>query len=86
MNKIVSKFLFAGDKFMPKLLDLLIAIVDRLLNIVKGLTSSKETGDLNYICNNELDKLVYSTIRNCSNRPRVSIELLTSEICSKNEK
>ena len=39
MNKIVNKFLFAEDKFMPKLnlkKDLFIVLVDCLLNIVKG--------------------------------------------------
>ena len=46
MNKIVNKFPLHGDKFMPKLNynnhDLLVAILDRLLNILKEFKNLKK--------------------------------------------
>ena len=46
MNEIVNKFLLAGDKFMSEMhlnnLDLLTALVDRLLKTKKEFKNSKE--------------------------------------------
>ena len=47
MNKIIKKILFTGDKFMPELSqDLVIALVDYLLNIVKKIQKFIEAGNV----------------------------------------
>ena len=48
MNKIVNKFLLAGDKFMPEM---------HLRQ--PGFTYSAETGDTSYIYKNEVDKACF---------------------------
>ena len=42
MNEIVNTFLLAGDKFMPEMPDLLIALVDHLLKIKKEFKNLKK--------------------------------------------
>ena len=60
MNEIVSKFLLAGDKFIPEMYfrqpDLHIVLVVQLLKIKK---EYKETGDSKYVYQNKLDKACF---------------------------
>ena len=46
MNKVIKKFLFTGGMFISKLhvrqLGILMVLMERLLNIVKGLKYSKK--------------------------------------------
>ena len=60
MNEIVNKFLLAGDKFMPKMhLGQPVFIYSACGPFIKNkekYQKFKETGDSQYIYQNELDK------------------------------
>ena len=65
MNEIVNKFLLAGDKFMPEMhfrqpgYSLYIVLVDYLQKNKERIQKFKETGDLRYIYQSELDKACF---------------------------
>ena len=42
MNKIINKFLLAGDTFMPEIHLRLMVLVDYLINILQGLKNSNK--------------------------------------------
>ena len=77
MNKIVNKFLLAGNKFMPNSIensqDLLKVVLDRLLNIVKGFKNSEEKMILIYIYKNKFcscfaHNVVYADSKNLAKK------------------
>ena len=41
-NEIVKKILLTGDKFIPELQDILVALLDCLLIIMRGFKNSKK--------------------------------------------
>ena len=66
MNKIVNKFLLAGDKFMPKMYlkqpGFTYSACSPFTKNKERIQKFKETGDTSYIYKNELDKLVFNMI------------------------
>ena len=64
MNKIVNKFLLAGDKFMPELLlrqsGFTSSACGSFTKHCERIQKFKETGHLNYIYKNELDKACFA--------------------------
>ena len=64
MNRIMNKFLLTGDKFMPKLHLRQPGFTDSAYGLFnehrKKIQKFKGTGDLKYICNNELDKACFA--------------------------
>ena len=67
MNQFVSKFLLAGDKFMPKLhlrqLGFTHSTCGPFAKQCERIQKSKETGDLNY---NQLDKACFAHDTACA--------------------
>ena len=64
MNKIVNKFLLAGDKFMPELhlVDLVVkkhSACGPFTKHKQRIQKFKETGDIRYIYKNNLDKACF---------------------------
>ena len=63
MNKIVNKFLLAGDKFMPKMYlkqpGFTYSACSPFTKNKERIQKFKETGDTEYICQNELDKAYF---------------------------
>ena len=63
MNKIINKFLLAGDKLMPELqikpLWFTYSACDPFTKNKERIKKSKETGDSRYIYQNELDKACF---------------------------
>ena len=63
MNKVVNKFLLAGDKFMPdmhlKQLGLTCSVSGPFTKNKERIQKFKETGDVSYIYKNELDKACF---------------------------
>ena len=63
MNKVVNKFLLAGDKFMPdmhlKQLGLTYCVSGPFTKNKERIQKFKETGDVSYIYKNELDKACF---------------------------
>ena len=63
MNEIVTKFLEAGDKFMPEMhlrqLGFTCSAFGPFTKIKERIKKFKETGDLRYIYQNELDKAYF---------------------------
>ena len=59
MNAIVNMFLLTGDKFMPEMHlkqpGFTYSACRPFTNKKERIQKFKETGDTNYICNNELD-------------------------------
>ena len=59
MNKIVNIFFWLKKSLCSNCIcdnqDLLMALVDHLLNIIKGFKKLRKTGNLKYIYKNELD-------------------------------
>ena len=60
MNKIVNKFLFAGDKFMPQMRlkqsGFTYSACGQFTKNKETIQKFKDTEDTNYILKNELDK------------------------------
>ena len=69
MNKIVNKFLFAEDKYMPK-----------LSKHRESIRKLKQTGDLNYIYKNELDKVCFSHDATYSDSKNLAKRTISSTI------
>ena len=63
MNKIVNRFLLAGDKFMPEILlkqpGFNHSACGRFTKNKERIQKFKETGDTNYIYKNVLDKICF---------------------------
>ena len=63
MNKIVNKFLLAGDKFMPEMHlkqpGFTYSACGPFIKNEKSIQKIKETGDRSYIYKNELDKACF---------------------------
>ena len=63
MNEIVNKFLLAGDKFMPEMHlkqpGFTYSDCGPFTKNKERIQKSKETGDANYICKNELSKTCF---------------------------
>ena len=63
MNKIVNKFLLAGDKFMPKMYlkqpGFTYSACSPFTKNKERIQKFKETGDTSYIYKNELDKVCF---------------------------
>ena len=63
MNKVVNKFLLAGDKFMPdmhlKQPGLTYSVSGPFTKNKERIQKFKETGDVSYIYKNELDKACF---------------------------
>ena len=63
MNKIVNKFLFAGDKFMPEMHlkqpEFTYSACGPFTKNKEQIQKFKETGDTSYIYKNELDKACF---------------------------
>ena len=62
MNKVVNKFLLAGDKFIPELHLRQLGITYNACRIAKNkekIQKFKEKGYLRYICQNELNKAYF---------------------------
>ena len=62
INKIVNKLLLAGDKLIPEMhlsLNLHIVLVDNLQKNKERIQKFRETGDSQYIYQNELDKACF---------------------------
>ena len=63
MNKIINKFLLAGDKFLPEMHlkqpEFAYGICDPFTKNKERITKFKQTGDTNYIYKNELDKACF---------------------------
>ena len=59
MNAVVNMFLLTGDKFMPEMHlkqpGFTYSACRPFTNKKERIQKFKETGDTNYICNNELD-------------------------------
>ena len=66
MNDIISKFLLAGDKFLPEMHlrqpGFTYSACGPFTKNKKRIQKFKETGDSRYIYKKELDKLVFSII------------------------
>ena len=64
MNKIINKFLLAGDKFMPKMHlrqpQFTYSACRPFTKHKQRIQKFKETGDTNYIFKNELDKACFA--------------------------
>ena len=64
MNNIINKFLLAGDKFMPGMHlrqpQFTYSACRPFTKHKKRIQKFKETGDTNYIYNNELDKACFA--------------------------
>ena len=63
MNKIVNKFLFAGNKFMPEMHlkqpEFTYSACGPFTKNIERIQKFKETGDKSYIYKNELDKACF---------------------------
>ena len=63
MNEIVNKFLLAGDKFMPEMnlkqLGFTYSACGPLTKNKERMKKFKETGNISYIYQNELDKACF---------------------------
>ena len=63
MNEIINKFLLAGDKFMPEMHlrqpGFTYSACGPFTKIKERIQKFKETGDINYIYKNELDKAYF---------------------------
>ena len=63
MNKIINKFLLAGDKFMPEMhlrqLWLTYSILGPFTKNEERIQKFEETGDIRYIYQNELGKACF---------------------------
>ena len=63
MNEIVNKFLLAGDEFMPEIHlrqpGLMYSACGPFTKNKERMQKFKETGDLQYIYQNELDKACF---------------------------
>ena len=63
MNKVVNKFLLAGDKFMPdmhlKQPGLTYSVCVPFTKNKERIQKFKEMGDVSYICKNKLDKACF---------------------------
>ena len=63
MNKIVNKFLLAGDKFMPEMHlkhpGFIYSACGPFTKNKERIQKFEETGDTNYIYKNELDKACF---------------------------
>ena len=63
MNEIVNKFLLAGDKFMPEMnlkqLGFTYSACGPLTKNKERIKKFKETGNISYIYQNELDKACF---------------------------
>ena len=61
MNEIISKFLLAGDKFMPEmhLARFTYSASGQFTKTKEKIIKFKETGDSRYIYKNELDKVCF---------------------------
>ena len=66
MNEIVNKFLLAGDKFMPEMHlrqpGFTYSACGPFTRKKERVQKFKETGDLWYICQNELDKACFQDL------------------------
>ena len=64
MNNIINKFLLAGDKFMPEMHlrqpQITYSACGPFTKHKQRIQQFKETGDTNYIYNNELDKACFA--------------------------
>ena len=66
MNKVVNKFLLAGDKFVPEMHlkqpGFTYSVCGSFTKNKERIRKFKETGDTSYIYKDELDKVVFSKI------------------------
>ena len=66
MNEIVSKFLLAGDKFMPEMhlrqLQFVYSVCGPFTKNKERIQKFKETGNTSYIYKNEFDKACFNMI------------------------
>ena len=66
MNEMVSKFLLAGDKFMPEMhlrqLQFVYSVCGPFTKNTERIQKFKETGNTSYIYKNELDKACFNMI------------------------
>ena len=64
MNNVINKFLFAGDKFLPEMHlrqpQFTYSACGPFTRHKKRIQKFKETGDINYIYKNELDKACFT--------------------------
>ena len=63
MNDIITRFLLAGEKFMPEILikqpECTYRACGPFTKIKEGIKKCRETRDTNYISKNELDKACF---------------------------
>ena len=66
MNNIISKFLLAGDKFLPEMHlrkpRFTYSACGPFIKHKQRIQKFKETGDTNYIYKNELDKACFACL------------------------
>ena len=84
MNKIVYKYLLAGDKFMPELNlrqpGFIYSACSLFTKHRAEIQKFKESGNLNYINKNELDKVCFAHDASCSDSKDLAKRTISDKI------